>query len=59
MSRSLKNLNSEHRHIMEQVAAQEKEYGSRDYVFNEYQRRKEDFDRANSEVKNSQRSLKV
>lgn len=57
--RSVKNLNSELRQIKEQVAAQEKEYGSREYVLNEYRRRKVDYERANSEVANSQRSLKV
>lgn len=57
--RSLKTLNSELRQIKEQVAAQELEYGSREHVLNEYRRRQTDYERANSEVRNSQRSLKV
>lgn len=57
--RSLKNLNSELRQLKEQIAAQEKEYGSREYVLNEYRRRKVDYERACSEITCSQGSLKV
>ena len=55
----MKQLNAELRRITEQVAAQEKEYGSREYVLSEYRRRRVEFDQANSEVCNLQRSLKV
>ncbi len=57
--RSQKTLKSELRQIIEQVAAQEKEYGSREYVLGEYRRRKADHERALSEVFNSRRSLQV
>ena len=59
MLRSLKNLDSELRQLTEQISAQEKEFGSRDYVFSEFRRRKTEHERANSEVTASQSSLKV
>lgn len=57
--RSLKTLSSELRQIKEQIAAQEKEYGSRDHVMREYHRHKQEYERANQEVTSSQNSLRV
>ncbi|XP_057377924.1 structural maintenance of chromosomes protein 6-like [Daphnia carinata] len=58
VTKSLKNLNSELRQLKEQIVAQEKEYGSPEYVLNEYRRRKADYERALSEITCSQGSLK-
>ena len=55
----MKSLTSELKQITEQVAAQEKEFGSREYVVGEYNRRVEEYNRAKVEVQNSQKSLKV
>lgn len=52
-------MHSELKRIKEQVATQEKEFGSKDYVLSEFARRRKDFERAEKEVGNSQRSLKV
>ena len=57
--RSLKSLHSELKRIKEQVATQEKEFGSKDYVLGEFWRRKIENQRAEKEVGNSQRSFKV
>ena len=59
ISRPLKTLCSELNQVIEQLAAQEKEFGTREYVLKEYRRRKQAYDAASCEVVNSQRSLKV
>ena len=50
-------MNSELKEIEEQLTRHENEYGTREFVLNEFVRRKTDYDRAKEEVSNSQRSL--
>ena len=57
--RSLKSLHTELKQIVEQLSNHEKEYGSREHVLTEFLRRKEDYDRAKTEVQNSTKSLQV
>ncbi len=52
-------MNAELKQIMEQLTNHEKEYGSREFVLNEFVRRKGDYDRAKEEVLNSTKSLHV